>query len=250
MVNNKKKIAISLITYNDINLLIPCINSLINSDLNNHLYKFFIVDNGSNDLMKDYIKNLPFEKNVTLLDKNLGIVIPRIKVYNEIIKEDFDFLLELHPDMLFPKLWLNELLKIDEDNALILEPHIYQPKKIILIENLEKKIDELYYNVIYNKCRQTHPWLIKLKLVNKIGGYYDKIFSPQQFEDDDFVYRTIKNGYFIKSTGMSWVCHYGGLTRNRVLPSYKNEHLKLFEEKHNILFTDMLKMFEYHPIKA
>jgi len=57
----------------------------------------------------------------------------------------------------------------------------------------------------------------------------------------------LNNGFKIKSTGESWVCHYGGVTRNKVLPSYAIEHKNYFMKKHNITFEAFVKMFEYHP---
>lgn len=243
------KIGISLITYNDLVYLKPCLESLFRSDLNKHEYKLFICDNGSDIEMCEYLSNLNINKYIIFNSKNEGIVIPRIKVYNEIIKETFDLLLEIHSDMLFPKIWLEPLIEIDDNETLILQPHIYQPKNIITIDELESRIKQLKYSKIYNKCRQVHPWLIKLKYVNIIGGYYDENFSPQECDDDDFVYRTLLNNFKIKSTGESWVCHYGGKTRHKVLSSNLAQHLNYFEKKHGIKFSSLLKMFEYHPQK-
>jgi GT2 family glycosyltransferase len=241
------KIAISLITYNDLELLKPCLESLFVSDLNQHEFKLFVCDNGSNTQMIEYISNLDVNKYIIFNLNNEGIVIPRIKIYKEIIKENFDYLLEIHSDMLFPKVWLKQLFDIDDDKTIILEPHIFQPSQRITAEIFESYLNRLVYDKTYYMCRQIHPWLIKLKLVDTIGGYYDEIFSPQQFEDDDFTYRVAVNGFNIKSTGKSWVCHYGGLTRNVSLPSFKEQHLQLFEKKHNILFLDAIKLYEYHP---
>ena len=241
------KIAISLITHNDLYLLMPCLDTLFKSDLIDFEYKLFICDNNSNKELCEYISRLNCNKYIIFNSQNEGIVIPRIKNYNEIIKEDFDLLLELHADMLFPNIWLKPLLEIDDDNTIILEPHIFQPDRIVSLEQFMKKINHLYKDVIYNDCRQVHPWLLKLNKIDEIGGYYDNRFSPQQFEDDDLTYRVISNKFNIKSTSKSWVCHYGGLTRNLVLPSYREEHQKLFEIKYNIMFSEAIKLYKNHP---
>jgi GT2 family glycosyltransferase len=241
------RIAISLITHNDLTYLKPCLESLFNSDINQHEFKLFVCDNNSNNDLKEYLKSINVDKYIIFNIINEGIVMPRIKVYNEIIKENFDFLLELHSDMLFPKIWLEPLLNIDDIETGILQPHIYLPQSIIDVNYLEKKIESLKYDKTYNKCRQVHPWLIKLNQLNEIGGYYDENFSPQQCEDDDLVYRILKNGLKIKSTGLSWVCHYGGVTRNKVLQSFAHEHKNYFMKKNNITFDAFVKMFEYHP---
>lgn len=247
MVDKKIRIAISLLTHNDLELLKPCLDSLFESDLNQHEFKLFIFDNNSNIKLREYLNNIKMDKHIVFSEKNDGIVIPRIKIYNEIIKEEFDFLLEIHSDMIFPKNWLNVLFEIDDDETLILQPHIYHPSIIMESKELENKLTTLKNEKTYNYCRQVHPWLIKIKYVNMIGGYYDEIFSPQECEDDDFVYRVVKNGFKIKSTGKSWVCHYGGLVRNKVLVSNVNKQKQIFENKHNISFNDFLKLLEFHP---
>jgi predicted glycosyltransferase involved in capsule biosynthesis len=154
--------------------------------------------------------------------------------------------------MLFPKIWSEPLFNIFDEETGILEPHIYQPrsKGEITLEYFEEKLPSLLKEVVYNKCRQTHPWLINTKIITKVGGYYDEIFSPQECEDDDFVFRVLNNGLKIKSTGMSWVVHYGQSIRNKVLPSFLNKHMQLFTEKNKISFRDFVNMFEIHPAYA
>ena len=243
------KIAISLLTHNDLLYLKPCIESLLTSDIVLHTIKLFVHDNASNNNLKKYLKNIRIEKYIHFSDTNHGIVIPRIQIFNEIIKEDFDYLLEIHSDMLFPKIWLTPLLQIDDERTGILEPHIYLPRKKITVDELEHKLRELRHKKTFDNCRQVHPWLIKLKFVECIGGYYDIKFSPQQCEDDDFIYRCITNGYKVKSTSLSWVCHYGGVTRSKALPSYSKAHKKYFMEKHKIDFESFLNMFDFHPFE-
>lgn len=242
------KIAISLLCHNDENYLKPCLESLFNSDLMNHDIKLFCYDNNSKESMKGFLNTIGINKWIYTSNSNDGIVIPRIKIYEEIIKEDFDLLLEIHSDMVFPKIWITPLLNIFDEETGILEPHIYQPKsKFIKYTEFESKLPTLLNDKTYNKCRQTHPWLINLKIVDKIGGYYDPNFSPHECEDDDFIYRVIKNNYRVKSTGKSWVVHYGGVVRHNLLRSSFNENAIYFYQKHGINLRDLVKMFEIHP---
>lgn len=243
------KIAISLVYHNDKDYLAPCFDSLLKSDINTQNLKLFCYDNASIESAEKILSDFEIEKWFYRSNTNDGIVIPRVKIYEEIIKEDFDFLLELHSDMLFPKEWFNELIKILDDETIILQPHIFLPKKFINLEYFESVLESLKYDKIYEKCMQVHPWLINLKLVSDVGGYYDINFSPHECEDDDFVYRILLNDKKIKSTGKSWVVHYGGVTRHKVLPSCLSTNMKYFVNKHNINFNDFKNMFEYHPYK-
>lgn len=244
------KIAISLLCHNDEYLLKPCLDSLFNSDLKNHEFKLFCYDNASEQGMKDYLNSLNINKHIFSSETNDGIVIPRIKNYENIKNEDFDFLLELHSDMIFPKIWIDPLFNIFDEQTGILEPHIYIPnKRIISAEEFEQIVENLRTNVIYSKCRQNHPWLINLKILDLIDGYYDPAYSPHECEDDDLVYRVLKNNFKIKTTGQSWVVHYGGMIRHYLLPSCLSEHVAYFVAKNKISFEDFVKMFDNHPAK-
>lgn len=242
------KIAISLLCHNDEEFLKPCLDSLYESDLINHEIKLFCFDNNSNEPMKEYLRSLDVNKWIHSSQSNEGIVIPRIKIYEEIIKEDYDFLLEIHSDMVFPKKWLEPLFEVLDSETAILEPHIYQPtNRKISLDEFEAKLPSLLNDNVYDKCRQTHPWLVNLKLLDSVGGYYDPMFSPHECEDDDLVYRIIKNGLKIKSTGKSWVVHYGGVIRHKLLPSSLSAHVAYFEKKHDITIREMITMFQIHP---
>lgn len=243
-------IAVSLLCHNDESLLKPCLSSLFESDLKNHKFKLFCYDNGSALPMREYLKSLNVDKYIYESDKNEGIVIPRIKNYEKIREENFDFLLEIHSDMVFPKIWIDPLLNIFDEKTAILEPYIYLPKnRIITSEEFELIAINLRSNSQYNKCRQTHPWLINLKILDSIGGYYDPMYSPHECEDDDLVYRVLKNNFYIKTTGKSWVVHYGGMVRHKLLPSCLSKNMEYFINKNKISFQDFLKMFDHHPHK-
>lgn len=246
----KKKIAISLLTCNEYKMLKPCVDSLLNSDLKNHNFKLFHYDNNSKDEGNNYINSLDIPTSQFISNENKGIVIPRIKLYDNIVEEGgFDFLLEIHPDMLFPEVWLEPLFKIDNSQTLILQPHIYARRKITTLTEFKKYIKDTKEEIIYDKCRQVHPWLIKLNLVNNVGGYYDPIFSPQRYEDDDFVYRVLKNGYLIRSTNQSSVYHQGEASRNKLLGNKGADNVNKFLKKHGLKSKQtFIEMFETCPV--
>ena len=150
--------------------------------------------------------------------------------------------------MLFPKEWFTSLLEIDDDNTIVLEPHIFTTsKRSIGSEELEKLCSKHKEDKVYHKCLQVHPWLIKLNMLNKIGGYYDEIYSPQRCEDDDFVYRILSSGYDIKSTKKSWVLHYGGVTRSKMLNDLGSDNESKFYQKFKITVKGMRDITQQHP---
>jgi hypothetical protein len=49
-------------------------------------------------------------------------------------------------------------------------------------------------NVVYEKCVQVHPWLLKREFVEDVG-YYDPQFAPHVAEDDDLYLRMLRAGW-------------------------------------------------------
>lgn len=254
---NMYKIAISLLYHNDEHYLTPCIESLINSDISNYDFKFFVYDNASAYSWEDIyeLNEWKFPQYNYRAMENQGIVKPRIHLFEEIKSQNYDYLLEIHSDMLFPSDWFEELMSIMGEEVFIVQPFIYQPPKDKILTNFDCTKLKIYNNPkkIYHKCRQVHPWLINLNLIERVGGYYDCIFSPYIFEDDDLVLRAFNNGYDIKSTNKSIVIHYGGVTRPQPISNFWEGHIQRWQEKHNTKFLPyekeyQVKRFDIHPI--
>jgi len=244
------KIAISLLTCSDSKLSIPCINSLLNSDITNYYYKIFCVDNNSNDNTLDFLKSLKCPLFLIENKFNEGIVLPRIKIMEQILKEEYDYTLEIHSDMLFPKNWLQPILNEMNDETAIVTPFILNnPNKIMSLEELEVLVLKHKENIVINNIRQVHPWVLNNKIIKKIG-YYDPNYSPCECEDDDFMYKIIKNNYLFKATKNSIVLHYGGLTRaNKIIQGNLSLKFEYFKNKNGLSVQDMVnKYFVLHPV--
>ena len=245
------KIAISLLSHNDYIFLKPMLESLFVSDLLNYEYMLYILDNNSNEELKKYIYELPYNKMCMFNKKNEGIVIPRIKIMNHILKNDYDYTIEIHADMLFPKIWLSPIINImnANSNVGICMPYILNnPNKILNCDEMEGLVSKFKENIIYENVRQVHPWVLNNNIVKKIG-YYDSMFHPQNCEDDDFIYNVIKNGYKTIATKESIVVNYGGKTRNFInLPDNLSHNFNLFKIKNKISVQEMVNMFTLHPV--
>jgi glycosyltransferase involved in cell wall biosynthesis len=240
------KIAISLLGCNDMRLLVPCIQSLLKSDLMNYNFKIFYIDNASTDGTYEYVQSIDCEKWIKRNTTNQGICIPRIEIMNRILEDsEITYTLEIHADMLFPSKWLAPLLAEFDDNTAIVMPFILNsPECEISLEQLEVLVRKHYSHDKFELVRQVHPWLLNNSIIRKIG-YYDAIFSPQNCEDDDLMFNIIKNQYKLKTTKESIVCHYGGKTRSH-LPSNIMESLAKFENKNGMTVDDFAKKFTIH----
>jgi hypothetical protein len=178
----------------------------------------------------------------------------------EIRKEDFDWCLEIHSDMLFiMQGWLDKLLSHDSPNCGILMPFTLRgynlkasPKELYGI--CKSRIEE----VVVKNPIQVHPWLLKMEMIKEIG-YYDPIFSPMWCEDDDFYYRVVtSNKWFSLAVKSVWAGHYlsyaiqneaeHSMVRvetilNRNLNIFKNKHALTVKEFKTKYLNDYLPVF-------
>jgi GT2 family glycosyltransferase len=246
----RSRVAISLLACNDMRLLYPCLTSLLASDLKDHDYKIFCVDNASRDNVCEFIQFLGaplwLKQNAT----NEGIVVPRIEIMEQILREGYDYTLEIHADMLFPQVWLAPLIAAMDDHTGITMPFILNNNtKILQVAELETLVKRFATDGIVENVRQVHPWLLNNKVVAEVG-YYDAQFSPQNCEDDDFIYRVGAAGYKTKAVRSSVVAHYGGITRVGLGNAYDTVHAHgiKFHAKNGLTIGDLIKRFTLHPI--
>jgi GT2 family glycosyltransferase len=247
------KVAISLVMYKYPEYTIKMLDSLISSDIANETIKFFVQDNspGLSKPARSYIRGLPRAGQIYKAPngENLGIVMSRIALMNEILKEDFDYMLEVHNDMIFCSHWFKKLLEADADDVGILCPYIYQTFDMSWTQQqMNEKCKQYIENKIDDNVVQTHPWLVKIPMVRKIG-YYDSNYAPEQCEDDDFLCRAILGGWKSRSTKQSWVGHIGGVTRaGDQLALQRN--FQYFYQKHGMsVFEFKKKYLTIHPIQ-
>lgn len=229
------------------------LDSLLSSDIANENIKLFVQDN-SPELSKparDYIRGMT---RSTVIYKapngeNLGIVLSRIALMNEILKEDFDYMLEIHNDMIFCTNWFKKLVEVDADDVGILCPYIYQSFDMSWTQQQMDERCKLYIdNKVDDNVIQTHPWLVKIPTVREIG-YYDPNYAPEQCEDDDFLCRAIAHKWKSRTTKQSWVGHIGGVTRDGDQIALRR-NMQYFHQKYGMSVLEFKKRFlTIHPIQ-
>ena len=258
-----RKIAISLLTCNNKDLVQATLDSLINSDIVKHKLKLFVWVNECLDRKEwedFFIKYQEFfNLCLAVVPENIGIVKPRIILYNEMKKENFDYLLEIHDDMLFPSLWFDNLLESFDlplydsgNNSMEAEksPAIAMPFIVADFEMdySQSKINEVCYQFkekkLYFNTIQNHPWLIDFKALKKYG-YYDTVFHPQICEDDDLYFRMILAGEYTVTNKNSIVMHKKGFTRESKLPMIL-DNLRLIKARHGDHLDNLKAKYLYY----
>ena len=204
----KKKILVIIVTYNAMRWIDRCITSLLSSTLSNDIY---IVDNGSNDGTRDYIKktypsiliyesvqNLGFGKA-----NNIGLIYA--------LKSSYDYVYLLNQDAwvmadTFEKL-VNASLEYPDYG--ILSPMQLQANachfdsnfgwNIANCNNEEKLCERLYFRNkigVYDAPRvMAAHWMLTKECILAVGGFSPSF--PHYGEDDNYAERAIHKGFKI-----------------------------------------------------
>lgn len=224
------KLSIITLTYNNLKYTKKFIESLYKYTTN---FELIIVDNGSTDGTVEYLKTL---KNIKLIlnKENQGFS----KGNNQgIAIAEGEYIGFLNNDILLSPHWFEECEKVfhkDSSTAFV------SPKEINpYYENTnEKKYLQFFVRQEYTKDYEKDfdncvfsCTITSRNIIRKIGTFDEK-YSPAFFEDNEFKYRAIEQGFNVYVTNKSCFYHYGSRT------SYKfNEN---FENNRNLYYRNRL----------
>lgn len=246
------KISIVILTYNSINFIKPCLDSIFNQDSPD--YEVIVVDNGSQDGTADFIKkNYP---QVKLIEnrKNFGAC----KARNQGIElSGGDWILTLDSDTILKKDFLLQMLTkiqtLSFDNIGMIQPKILKIDKKtiysvgIFLSSLRRffdigkdKKDSGQFdkqNYIFGGCSAAVFYKRQmLEEIKEDTGYFDeRLFFL--VEDVDLAWRAKRRGWSCIFSSDIVCFHYGNSSnydrqarrylcfRNRLLMILKNERL-------------------------
>ena len=179
-------------TYNNIDYLKICLNSLKKNSLYDH--EIIIHVNEGLDGTLDYVKEKKF--NFSYSKINSGVCV----AFNEAVKKSTkEYIVLAHDDMYFCPKWdeifYKELKKHPNNKDFFLSGTMVQPFKSYIFLDYgktkndfdEKKLLRELPKVKYDDFQGTHwqPSLIPKKTWNKVGGFSEE-FSPGLGSDPDF----------------------------------------------------------------
>ncbi|WP_234119662.1 glycosyltransferase [Clostridium hydrogenum] len=211
--------SIILLTYNNLEYTKLCIDS-IRKYTNEGSYEIIIVDNASTDGTIEWLKE---QKDIKVIfnDKNLGFP----KGCNQGIDCAIgDNVLLLNNDTIVTPNWLKNLniaLYSSEDigavGSVTNSCSNYQTISFNY-ENTDDMIEFARRNNISNPIQWEERirlvgfcMLIRSSVINKIG-VLDEIFTPGNYEDDDYSYRIRKAGYKLILCKDSFIHHFGSVS--------------------------------------
>jgi len=230
--------SIIILTFNKLEYTKECIESVRKYTMEED-YEIVVVDNGSVDGTRDYLCE---QKDiVTVLNsENLGF--PKgCNIGIEASNKENDILL-LNNDTIVTNNWLSNLKKCLFSNELIAavgpitnSAAYYQKMDVSYKEDM----NEMQIFAKDNNVSDSDRWeerqkligfclLIKRNIINEIG-MLDEIFTPGNFEDDDYCIRILDRGYKIVLCKDTFIHHYGGVSFSR--DDRFNKLIKNNEEK-------------------
>ena len=214
----KNKISIIILTYNNLNLTIDCIESIRKyTDKND--YEIIVVDNNSTDDTKSWLQNQN-DLKVIYNRENLGFP----KGCNIGIKasaQENDILL-LNNDTVVTTNWLTNLKKCLYSNSFIgaVGAVSNNGANLQACNFSYSDFTEMQQKASQNNISDLKKWeekvcligycmLIKREVLNKIG-FLDEAYSPGYIEDNDLSLRIIESGYKLMLCHDSFIHHYLG----------------------------------------
>ncbi|MBA7662088.1 Trans-aconitate 2-methyltransferase [subsurface metagenome] len=240
----KPQVTIIIVTYNKLNYLAACIESIRKNTT--HPHKIIVVDNGSKDGTIAWLRK---QEDILTIENehNLGFTIGNNLAMSMLNTPLFCL---LNNDTIVTHGWLNRLAYVleSQDSIKAVGPttnYISGPQQdnnaqYATIEDMEKYAAKILLRP--SNLMQRSPRLVffctllKTKLIRTIG-LLDEIFSPGNFEDDDYCMRINQaKGSTIISRSV-FIHHYGQTSWRSNPQAYADlmrRNQKLFRAKWNL----------------
>lgn len=242
--------SIIVLTYNQLEYTMQCIDS-IKTFTNKNEYELIIVDNASTDGTVEWLKK---QKDIKVIYNRDNLGFP--KGCNQGIKiAQGENILLLNNDTVVTYNWLENLVKC-----------LYSDESIGAVGPVTNSL--AYYSTIpvsYNSIEEMHEFareynlldkekweerlklvgfclLIKREVINKIG-LLDEIFTPGNYEDDDYSLRMRKAGYKLIFCKDTFIHHFGSVSWKKEYKDFSNllsKNHQLFIDKWNIDPSDFV----------
>ncbi|QLY78761.1 glycosyltransferase [Clostridium intestinale] len=246
------KTSIVILTYNNLDYTKQCIES-IREYTKNEEYELIVVDNLSTDGTREWLSDQ--EDIIKILnEENKGFP----KGCNQGIEiSTGDNILLLNNDVIVTKNWLSNLITcLYSDKTLGAVSLV--TNSCSYYQNIETSYNSLKeMHEFANEFNKTNPelWeerqkligfcvLIKKEAVDKIG-FLDEIYTPGNFEDDDYSIRLIKAGYRLLLCKDTFIHHYGGtsFTLNKKYSEILERNKNKFLEKWGFTSSSSMSIF-------
>ncbi|WAR45305.1 glycosyltransferase family 2 protein [Methylomonas rapida] len=204
---NPLKYAVTFACYNQVEYTRQCIDSMIKHGLD--LSRLIIIDNGSTDNTREYLKALPIG-DLILNDSNLGCGV----AWNQgALKLQAEWTIIMNNDVIVSENWLENLIETAEKNKLkIISPALIEGPLDYDFDNFANDASRKMSTVLRLGGRHAVCLAIHDSVWPEIG-YFQPVPKLLGYEDTLFFHEAEKAGIPCAITGSSWLHHYGSITQ-------------------------------------
>jgi GT2 family glycosyltransferase len=228
---------IIILSYNQIDLLKQCINSIYANTNGN--FSVFILDNGSETPTKEYLEKLTKDNlYINFQDTNLGIIKGRNICYqfSKNTNTNFSHILILDSDQILLPEWEKSYFELFN-------------KKYDIVGKIAWKMRKDYYpyKIIKNETEEFNyvscgGMMVKKEVIEDIG-LFDERYEKYYWEDPDFIFRAHDKGYKIGWNYNPVIKHQKhNLSLSGERKKYFMENWKKFQEKWSNYKIPVFKM--------
>ena len=247
--NQKVQTVIIIPTYNGVEFVKGCMDSIRK---NTKDYFIVVVDDGSDTFIsskdleskgqKDFYLYTNMENSGFPVSCNVGI--------NIAFRLNPEYICILNDDTIVTDKWLERMIGTFKKNEKIgivgcTTNEISGPQRLLTRrydsqEELDFAAEELYFQnkgkIEYYHRIVGFCMLIKKKVIEDIG-YFNEIFSPGNYEDNDYSLRAIAAGYLCAICKEVYIHHFGSSTFKKDEEEY-NKLLLANKEKFDMLWSE------------
>ena len=236
------KVSIIISVKDCLEYILKCLKSLVEYTRN---YELIIIDNGSEDITRKFLRQEQKRLNFTLITNKENMGFPY--GCNQGIKiSTCKYLCFLNSDTMVSPNWLGKLMKgFKQPNAGIVGPSTCYSGSEQMIKSLTDKrykMNQEDINAVSLSLEKGYKniaplgfcYLVKKEVIDKIGVFDYKRYGTGSSEETDFSWRSrIKGykGYWVKD---SYVHHFGHITFNTLgkdTVAIRNKNAKIFFER-------------------
>ena len=229
--------------HNQIEMTLNCIESI---EDNTKDFEIIIVDNGSDPRCPKYCDTLI--RN----EENLGFP---VAVNQGIEASNGDVVVILNNDVIVTHHWLEKLqwhLSSGFDMVGPCTNSVSGPQQVLIGQyNNGQELNTAAMEFQVKNAFQSTPFhrlvfycvAIKREVIDKVG-LLDEVYTPGNYEDDDFCMRAIEAGFKLGIAQDCYVHHFGGVTHKALNLNYQEliaKNHKIFTDKWGSRYDEMVK---------
>ena len=219
-----KHLNIYVLNWNQANITVDCINSLLKlqSPIEHSIY---IIDNGSTDNSVETFKKSFPEIEILRNSTNLGYQGGMNIGIQHGIAMKADYLMLLNNDTIADPLMLENLFAFSPKDADLVSPGIFFADKQAKLCSLGGNFNPVLMEVFGNPNKEfdppaevqtfeflpSHAWLVKREIFENIGGL-DPVFFPIYYDDLDFCLRMKRANYRLYLIPQAKLLHLGSMS--------------------------------------